>query len=130
MTAAVCTRCDARFKPERRTAKFCSPACRAAAFRLRRQDAPGRPQRPVERRERNFDPRYPGGDHDDIRNANSHRAPRTPLPPDTFPMPSGLGMYRLRLADGSLSDMVNLTRAKDARSPGNGLTSWPWLEYQ
>jgi hypothetical protein len=31
------------------------------------------------------------------------------VPDERFP-----GMYRLKRADGSLSDMVNLTRAKDA----------------
>jgi hypothetical protein len=37
-------------------------------------------------------------------------APYVAIVPDTaFP-----GMYRLKRADGSSSDMVNLTRAKDA----------------
>jgi hypothetical protein len=35
--------------------------------------------------------------------------PRGIVPDSKWP-----GMFRLRLADGSLSDMVNLTRAKDA----------------
>jgi hypothetical protein len=36
------------------------------------------------------------------------------LPPGFVPDAKWPGMYRLVLADGSLSDMVNLTRAKDA----------------
>jgi hypothetical protein len=36
------------------------------------------------------------------------------LPPGIVPDATYPGMYRLVLADGSLSDMVNLTRAKDA----------------
>jgi hypothetical protein len=31
-----------------------------------------------------------------------------------LPDPTYAGMYRIRLAGGGLSDMVNLTRAKDA----------------
>jgi hypothetical protein len=47
--------------------------------------------------------------------------PETPTKRESKPLPSGIvpdakwpGMYRLRLPDGSLSVMVNLTRAKDA----------------
>ena len=42
-------------------------------------------------------------------------APRPPgLNPRIVPDAKHPGMYRVRLPDGSLSDMVNLTRAKDA----------------
>jgi len=41
---------------------------------------------------------------------NTDRNPYVAVVPDErFP-----GMYRLKRTDGSLSDMVNLTRAKDA----------------
>jgi hypothetical protein len=36
------------------------------------------------------------------------------MPPGIVPDEHYPGMYRLRLPDGSLSDIVNLTRAKDA----------------
>jgi hypothetical protein len=36
------------------------------------------------------------------------------LPPRLVPDERHPGMYRLRLPDGRLSDMVNLTRARDA----------------
>jgi hypothetical protein len=41
---------------------------------------------------------------------------RKPLKPDPRIVPDGRwpGMFRLRLPDGSLSDILNLTRAKDA----------------
>jgi hypothetical protein len=36
------------------------------------------------------------------------------MPPGVVPDERYPGMYRVRLPDGSLSDMVNLARAKDA----------------
>jgi hypothetical protein len=36
------------------------------------------------------------------------------LPPGVVPDANWAGMYRVRLPDGSLTDMVNLTRAKEA----------------
>jgi hypothetical protein len=52
------------------------------------------------------------------------QGPATPkkrtLPPDIVPDGKWPGMYRLRLPNGRLSDMVNLTRAKDAANAAGG----------
>jgi hypothetical protein len=53
------------------------------------------------------------------------------------PLPKGIvrdakypNMYRLRLPDGTLSDMVNLRRAKDALRTRGGLTPIPfWRKW-
>jgi hypothetical protein len=42
------------------------------------------------------------------------------LDPRIFPDPKWPGMYRVRRPDGSLSDMVNLTRARDALANHEG----------
>jgi hypothetical protein len=107
MTA--CAACKTEFQPRRSTARYCGDRCRKAASRgttgggLRSfLSVTGHPptSRPFElchvtltspaRRE-------------------SKRLGRRIVPDEKWP-----GMYRIRRPDGSLSVMVNLTRAKDA----------------
>jgi hypothetical protein len=45
----------------------------------------------------------------DVTLRNGPKLPRNIVPDTTWP-----GMYRIRRPDGSLSDMVSLTRAKEA----------------
>lgn len=113
---AVCETCSEPFVPQRRSARYCSSACRVAAHRARAPVTHAAPR---------------GGVNGAIK-----------LPPDTLVAPRPVlasqsaaegilvtlsnpavdivpdgcwpGMYRIRFRDGSLSDMVNLTRAKDA----------------
>jgi hypothetical protein len=90
-----CAHCGGTLPPAaRRHARFCSPAHRRAAHRARNGDA---------RRAR---ARFLRGCTPD-----KSAAPYVVgiVPDEKWP-----GMYRLKRADGSLSDMVNLTRAKDA----------------
>jgi hypothetical protein len=98
---AICHQCG---KPlpatARRHARFCSPAHRAAHHRSSIAD----------RLPRVRFLRGAGRDNP------AAMAPYVAIVPDTvFP-----GMYRLKRTDGSFSDMVNLTRARDALAEVRG----------
>jgi hypothetical protein len=98
MTAA-CQKCGEPFARRRRSALFCSVRCRVAAHRARAALL-GAPPRGA--------------------TAAALKAPPCPptvtrrLPPSIVPDAVYPGMYRIRLPGGSLSVMVNLTRARDA----------------
>jgi hypothetical protein len=112
-----CLACKAEFRPRRSTARYCGDRCRKRASR------PNSVPQPQKRPPRAFlsvtgHPRTQEA-------ANPLPAPDVTLIPqqirESKPLPDGIvpdakwpGMYRLRLPDGSLSAMVNLTRAKDA----------------
>jgi hypothetical protein len=84
----------------RRHARFCSPAHRAAHHRLSIADKLPRV-------------RFLTGAG---RDNPAAMAPYVAIVPDTaFP-----GMYRLKCTDGLFSDMVNLTRARDALAQSRG----------
>ena len=111
--SATCSACSLQFRPQRSTARFCSSRCRVAAQRARGRGTPirvaaTRPsvatdavhsvtatvemsegQKPQSVTLRRLDPRI--------------------IPDEHWP-----GMYRIRRPDGSLSEMVNVTRARDA----------------
>src|SRR5262249_45347894 len=91
---AICHQCG---KPlpatARRHARFCSPAHRAAYHRLSTAAKMARVRFPVAR----------------TRDKSAAGAYVAIVPDKRFP-----GMYRLKRTDGSFSDMVNLTRARDA----------------
>src|SRR6478735_4948201 len=107
----TCAQCQTEFRPRRSTAKFCGDRCRKAASRGAPGEAPhaflsvtGHP------------PSAPT-----IKPAPATLVTlTTPIPRasklDSRIVPDAKwpGMYRLRRPDGSLSMMVNLTRAKDA----------------
>jgi hypothetical protein len=94
MSDAICHQCG---KPlpatARRLARFCSPAHRAAYHRSSTAAKMARVRFPVAH----------------TRHKSAAGAYVATVPDERFP-----GMYRLKRTDGSLSDMVNLTRAKDA----------------
>jgi hypothetical protein len=94
MSDAICHQCG---KPlpatARRHARFCSPAHRAAYHRLSTAAKMARVRFPVAR----------------TRDKSAAGAYVAIVPDKRFP-----GMYRLKRTDGSFSDMVNLTRARDA----------------
>jgi hypothetical protein len=77
----------------RRHARFCSPAHRRAAYRAHTPD----PRRGRARFLAGIDAKNPAA------------VPYAIGPDERFP-----GMCRLKRADGSFSDMLNLTRARDA----------------
>ena len=98
----TCRHCHQPFTPKRSTARFCGPTCRVAGHR--RPAAPARGAilsvtgHPTTR------PTISGRDV-------TLRKPDLPagiVPDDRWP-----GMYRIRLPGGGLSDMFNLTWAKE-----------------
>jgi hypothetical protein len=93
--ARLCDHCREPLPSSARThARFCSPAHRRAAHRARNPD----PRRVRARFLGAVDAKKPAA------------AVYVAIVPDErFP-----GTYRLKRTDGTLSDMVNLTRAKDA----------------
>jgi len=112
-------------------ARYCSDACRFAAHEARRQRAPRRSTTTVgQSGVKNAVKFAPGPNVLSIvghatfsadisisyNGQNPGRAsPKKPvLDPRIVPDSKWPGMYRVRRPDGSLSDMVNLTRAKDA----------------
>jgi hypothetical protein len=137
---AVCPVCDKRFERGRHrnqfhragariieSSRYCSSKCRQSAWRTRRDIRNEIPR--SQRRIRNTERKKLGAAttlHASVaRSKISQRFQYAATPPKTVSgprsMPPGIvpdehypGMYRFRLPDGSLSDIVNLTRAKDA----------------
>jgi len=107
---ASCQSCGQPFTPQRRSARFCSPACRVAAHRARLSVTGAAPR---------------GGTACALKPARgtSGASPRsgdaageitvTLRTEGIVPDPLWPSMWRIKFADGRLSDMVNLTRAKD-----------------
>jgi hypothetical protein len=87
--SATCPACGVQFRPQRSTARFCSPRCRKATQRARDRGMP-------------------------INVAATQRRKAPKLDPRVVPHEHWPGMFRIRRPDGSLSDMVNLTRVRDA----------------
>jgi hypothetical protein len=104
-----------RIKPLRRSARFCGTACRVAAHRKPDCNANSAADSPSE-----VPPASQNGSgvhrtRSEPKNAHTAEKPLSVtrgyaiVPDAKWP-----GMYRIRRPDGSLSDTVNLTRAKDA----------------
>jgi hypothetical protein len=112
----VCEACGREMRIQRRGARYCGDTCRKRGQRAR--------QSPREPRTRDlsvtgYQTRVPVH----IRSAVTDKCPsiairNSALPSGIVPDAKWPGMYRLVLADGSLSDMVNLTRAKEAERFG------------
>jgi hypothetical protein len=123
-----CSACGLPFTAKRSTAQFCKTRCRVSAHRARRAKGPALA---IRRTEDGFV--SVSGDHTLVPGSKS--APVTLKQPVTNPggpkqplqnrrdesLPDGIEpdekwprMYRIRLPDGGLSDMLNLSRAKDA----------------
>jgi hypothetical protein len=115
--SATCHACGSQFRPQRSTARFCSPRCRKATQRARDQGMPI-----------NVAATRPGVGLDAVlsvtttigmsegQKPQSVTLKRKPakLDPRIVPDPKWPGMYRIRRPDGSLSEMANLTRCRDA----------------
>ena len=122
------------------SSKYCKSACRQAAYRRRRDirnniPVSARPPRPVRRKLRPLSARVTNTRKDLLgttphasvtraeipqRNQSTVTTQKKSLPREIVPDAKWPSMYRLRLPDGSLSDIVNLTRAKDALAEMRG----------
>ena len=102
----TCHHCQADFTLKRSTGRFCGPTCRVAGHRRPAQPAQGAilsvTGHPTTR---------PHVSAPDV----TLRRPN--LPPGIAPDDRWPGMYRIRLPGGGLSDMVNLTRARECATP-------------
>jgi hypothetical protein len=112
-TALICSHCGTEFKPQRRSARFCDTACRVAAHRKPDCNANSTPHSPSE-----APPASQNGSGVHLTRSEPKNAPTAEK---SFSVTRGFaivakwpGMFRLRLPDGNLSDLVNLTRARDA----------------
>src|SRR5215469_7486049 len=111
--SATCSACSLQFRPQRSTARFCSSRCRVAAQRARGR---GTPIRVAATR--------PSVATDAVLSVTATvemsegQKPQSVtlgrLDPRIIPDEHWPGMYRIRRPDGTLTDMVNLTRAKEA----------------
>ena len=117
---ALCPTCGDGFAPRRSTARYCGDACRKAAQRNRDRGLSDRAPARAPAAVIGALLSVTGTPHACSRNATQYvtltpqgrRASK--LDPRIVPDAKWPGMYRLRLPDGRLSDMVHLTRAKDA----------------
>jgi hypothetical protein len=127
---AICPVCGDRFARGRHSSRhraagrktvawstYCSRACRQAAYRIRKDIHNNVPE--SARRRRPAKRRLPL-----LSACVMVQGPATPekrsLPPDIVPDGKWPGMYRIKLPNGQLSDMLNLTRAKDAVKAAGG----------
>jgi hypothetical protein len=118
MAAIACAACKTSFHPRRSTARYCGDRCRVAGHRARKpvraaaaavdasNPSPGHPTTQVPTKVADVTLTTP------ILRAS--KPPSRKLDPRIVPDDKWPDMYRLRLPDGRLSVMVNLTRAKDA----------------
>jgi hypothetical protein len=106
MTAS-CSNCGSEFEPQRRSAQFCGATCRKRASR-------GASTAPTNGTRAFVSVTGTPGSQESTKSIFvTLRRPKV-VPRRIVTDAQWPGMYRLRLRDGSLSDMVNLIRAKDA----------------
>jgi len=117
--SAACSACGAPFRPQRSTARFCSPRCRKATQRARNRGTPIRmaATRPGVATGAVLSVTATIGVSEGQKPESvTLRRSRKPLKLDPRIVVDSKrpGMYRIKRPDGSLSDIVNLTRARDA----------------
>jgi len=115
--SATCLACGSHFRPQRSTARFCSPRCRKATQRARERGLPLKvpPQARRDSASAFLSVTTPVGMSEGQKPQSVTLRRKSPkLDPRIAPDAKWPAMFRLRLPDGSLSDMVNLPRAKDA----------------
>jgi hypothetical protein len=113
----TCAGCGFQFRSERSTARFCSARCRKSAQRARERAIPvGVPATgPGEAKDAGLSVTAPVGISGEPKPQSVTLRRKLPqLNPRIVPDPKWPGMYRVRRLDGSLCDMINLMRAKDA----------------
>jgi hypothetical protein len=115
--SATCPACGSQFRPQRSTARYCGPRCRKATQRARDRGAPLRvaATRPGVGVGAALGVTTPVGmsEGQKPQSVTPRRKPLK-LDPHIVPDPKWPGMYRIKRPDGSLSDMANLTRCRDA----------------
>jgi hypothetical protein len=113
----ACSTCGLQFRSQRSTARFCGTRCRVAAKRTRDRGIPiaRAATRPSVAANPVLSVTAPVG-RSDRQKPQVVTARRKPLKLDPRIVPDSqwAGMYRIRRPDGTLSDMVNLARAKEA----------------
>ena len=115
--SATCPACGVQFRPQRSTARFCSPRCRKATQRARDRGMPinGAATRPGVGLDAGLSvTRTIGMSEGQKPQSVTLRRKPPKLDPRIVPDAQWAGMYRIRRPDGTLTDMVNLTRAKEA----------------
>jgi len=120
--SVTCLACGSQFRPQRSTARFCSSRCRVTAKRTRDRGSSvsmAAATRPGVAPDAVLSVTGPAG-ISGVQKPQSvtlrRYAPK--LDPRIVADPNWPNMFRLKRADGTLSDMVNLTRAKDALQGG------------
>jgi hypothetical protein len=112
---AACSNCGKAFRPVRTSARYCGPTCRVAAHRKTDCNANSTPHSPLEA--------PPASQNSSGVHRASFEPKNTSVAAKTLSVTRGFaivpdakwpGMYGLRRPDGTPTDMVNLTRAKDA----------------
>jgi len=121
--SATCLACGSPFKPQRSTARFCSSRCRVAAQRIRNRGTPIRTAmtRPGVAADAVLSVTAPVGmsGGQNLQSVTLRRK-AAKLDPRIVPDSKWPGMYRIKRPGGSLSDMANLTRARDALANHEG----------
>jgi len=115
--SATCSACGSQFRPQRSTARFCSSRCRVAAQRARGRGTPIRvaATRPSVATDAVLSVTVTIGMSEGQKSQGvTLRRKPLKLDPRIVPDPKWPGMYRIKRPDGSLSDMANLTRCRDA----------------
>ena len=115
--SATCSACGSQFRPQRSTARFCSPRCRKATQRARDRGMPINvaATRPGVGLDAGLSvTRTIGMSEGQKPQSVTLRRKPPKLDPRIVPDAQWAGMYRIRRPDGTLTDMVNLTRAKEA----------------
>jgi hypothetical protein len=118
----VCAACGGELVRQRAGSRYCGDACRKRAERGRHHvDQSPRDARGADLSVTPISKAVPATSVRSVTpvtdKASISWAPKPPsqkLDPRIVPDAKWPGMYRIRLPDGSLSDMLNLTRAKDA----------------
>jgi hypothetical protein len=115
--SATCLACGSLFRPQRSTARFCSQRCRKVSQRARDRGLPLKvlPQARRDGASAFLSVTATIGTSDGQKSESvTLRRKAAKLDPRIVVDSKRPGMYRIKRLDGSLSDMVNLTRARDA----------------
>ena len=123
MATIACAACKASFHPRRSTARYCSDRCRVAHARSR-SGMPARVSQAAVGAVLSVTGHAPSASATKPapgacvtlipQQTRASKPSSRKLDPRIVPNAKWPGMYRVRLPDGSLTDMLNLARAKDA----------------
>jgi hypothetical protein len=112
MTA--CSHCGTEFRPQRRSARFCGSTCRVAAHRKTDCNANSAAEKATGAANTSQNDLQVSPARSEQINTPTITKPLSVTGWRIIPDSKWPGMYRLRHADGTLSDMTNIARARDA----------------